>query len=33
MSDKGMQILQKNIFLPNLEQIDLDFFEDYVYGK
>jgi hypothetical protein len=33
MVEKGMHILQKIIFLPDLKQIDLDFFELYVYGK
>jgi hypothetical protein len=33
MSDKGMQILHKINLFPNLKQIDLDFYEHYVYGK
>jgi hypothetical protein len=33
MSEKGMQILHKRNFLPDLKQIDLDFFEHCVYGK
>jgi hypothetical protein len=33
MSEKGMQILQKRNFLPDLKQIDLDFCEHCVYGK
>jgi hypothetical protein len=32
MSEKGMQILHKRIFLPDLKQVDLDF-EHCVYGK
>jgi hypothetical protein len=33
MSEKGMQILHKRNFLPDLKQIDLDFCEHCVYGK
>jgi hypothetical protein len=33
MSEKGMQILQKMNLFPYLKQIDLDFYEHYVYGK
>ena len=33
MSEKGMKILQKRNLLPDLKQIDLDFCENYVYGK
>jgi hypothetical protein len=33
MSEKGMQILHKIIFLPDLKQINLDFCEHCVYGK
>jgi hypothetical protein len=33
MTEKWMHILQKIIFLLDLKQIDLDFFELYVYGK
>jgi hypothetical protein len=33
MSEKGMQILQKINLLPDLKQIDLDFYEHCVYGK
>jgi hypothetical protein len=33
MSEKGMEILHKRNFLPDLKQIDLDFCEHYVYGK
>jgi hypothetical protein len=33
MSEKGMQILHKRNFLPDLKQIDLDFREHCVYGK
>jgi hypothetical protein len=33
MSEKGMQILHKRNFFPDLKQIDLDFCEHCVYGK
>jgi hypothetical protein len=33
MSEKGMQILHKIIFFPDLKQIDLNFCEHCVYGK
>jgi hypothetical protein len=33
MSEKGMQILHKRNWLPDLKQIDLDFCEHCVYGK
>ena len=33
MSEKGMQILQSRNLLPGLKQIDLEFCENYVYGK
>jgi hypothetical protein len=33
MSEKGMQIVHKRIFLPDLKQVDLDFFEHYFYEK
>jgi hypothetical protein len=33
MSEKAMQILHKMFFLSDLKQIDLDFCENYVYGK
>jgi hypothetical protein len=33
MSEKGMQILYKRIFFPDLKQIDLYFCEHCVYGK
>jgi hypothetical protein len=33
MSEKGIQILQKRNFLPDLKQIYLDFCEHCVYGK
>jgi transposase InsO family protein len=33
MSEKGMQIVYKRNLLPDLKQIDLDFFEHCVYGK
>ena len=33
MSEKGMQILHKRNVLPDLKQIDLDFYEHCVYGK
>jgi hypothetical protein len=33
MSEKGMKILYKRIFLTNIKQIDLDFCEHCVYGK
>ena len=33
MSEKGMQILHKRNFLLDIKQIDLDFCENYVYGK
>jgi hypothetical protein len=33
MSEKGMKILHKINFLPDLKQIDLDFCEHCVYGK
>jgi hypothetical protein len=33
MSENGMEILQKIIFLTDLKQIDLDLCEHYVYGK
>jgi hypothetical protein len=33
MSEKGMHILHKRNLFPYLKQIDLDFYEHYVYGK
>jgi hypothetical protein len=33
MSEKGMQILHKRNLMPDLKQIDLDFYEHCVYGK
>jgi hypothetical protein len=33
MSEKGMQILHKRNFLPDLKQIDLEFCKHCVYGK
>jgi hypothetical protein len=33
MSEKGMHILHKIIFLPDLKQSDLNFCEHCVYGK
>jgi len=33
MSEKGMQILHKIFFFPDLKEIDLDFCEHCVYGK
>ena len=33
MSEMGMQILHKRNLLPDLNQIDLDFYEHCVYGK
>ena len=33
MSEKGMQILHKRNFLPNIKQVDLDLCEHYIYGK
>jgi hypothetical protein len=33
MSEKGMQILHKRNLFPYLKQIDLDFYENCVYGK
>jgi hypothetical protein len=33
MSEKGMQILHKRNLLTDLKQIDLEFCENYVYGK
>jgi transposase InsO family protein len=33
ISEKGMQILHKRNLLPDLKQIDLDFYEHCVYGK
>jgi hypothetical protein len=33
MSENGMHILQKINFVPDLKQVDLDFYEHYVYGK
>jgi hypothetical protein len=33
MSEKGMQILHKINLLPDLNQIDLDFYEHCVYRK
>jgi hypothetical protein len=33
MSEKGMQILHKRNLLPDLKQVDLDFYEHCVYGK
>jgi hypothetical protein len=33
MIEKGMQILHKINLLPDLKQLDLDFYEHCVYGK
>ena len=33
ISEKGMNMLHSNGSLPNLKEVDLGFFEDYVYGK
>jgi hypothetical protein len=33
MSDKEMQILHSRNLLLDLKQVDLDFYEHYVYGK
>jgi len=33
MSQKGMQILHSRNLLPGLKHVDLDFCENYVYGK
>jgi hypothetical protein len=33
MSEKGMHIIHKRNLLPDLNQIDLDFYEHCVYGK
>jgi hypothetical protein len=33
MSEKGMQIIHKRNLLSDLKQIDLDFYEHFVYGK
>jgi hypothetical protein len=33
MSEKGMQILHKRNLFPYLKKIDLDFYENCVYGK
>ena len=33
MSEKGMDILHKRIFFPDIKQVYLDFYEHCVYGK
>ena len=33
MSEKGMQILHSRNLLPDLKQVSLEFYENYVYGK
>ena len=33
MSEKGMNILHSRNLLPGLRNVDLDFCEDYIYGK
>ena len=33
MSEKGMQILHSRKLFPDLKQVSLEFYENYVYGK
>ena len=33
MSEKGMKVMLSKDKLSRLKSVDLDFFEDYIYGK